>query len=190
MKMTSISCPTCGAGIKIDIKGRDTLFCPYCGSQILINDDITITQNINIHTRHTNDAAVEKERRIDKQNEREHKEFVWVMTGLMLLIVAAYGSLKLSSYKYDMAEKKAIEEGKIRLGVSSDDIEEDKTKYQGVVSQLEASGFSNITTIDLDNAGIFTNRADTIDSISVDGETSFYSDDYYEPDANIIISYH
>ena len=190
MKMTSISCPTCGAGIKIDIKGRDTLFCPYCGSQILFEDDITISQNINIHTRHTNDAAVEKERRIDRQNEREHKEFVWLMTGFMLFLFVIQVTISLQGYKDDMAEKKAIEEGKIRLGVSSDDIEEDKTKYQGVVSRLEASGFSNITTIDLDNAGIFTNRADTIDSISVDGETSFYSDDYYEPDANIIISYH
>ena len=86
MKMTSISCPSCGAGIKIDIKGRDTIFCPYCGDQILFDDDITITHNININTRYTEDAEVEKERRIDRQHEREHKEFVWVMTGLMLLL--------------------------------------------------------------------------------------------------------
>lgn len=190
MKMTSISCPTCGAGIKIDIKGRDTIFCPYCGNQILFDDDITITHNININTRHTEDAEVEKERRIDRQNEREHKEFVWVMTGLMLLLFVLFGMLFMMGYEDDKADKKAIEEGKIQIGISSYDIEEKKLKYQGVVSQLEATGFSNITTIDLDDAGIFTKKADTIDSISVDGDTSFSSDDYYFPDAKIIISYH
>ena len=190
MKMTSISCPTCGAGIKIDIKGRDTLFCPYCGSQILFEDDITISQNINIHTRHTEDAEIERERRIDRQNEREHREFTGVMFGLMLVLFLCIGLLVLLYFKWEADDKKAVAEGKIQIGISSSDIEEDKTKYQGIVSQLEASGFSNITVIDLDDAGIFTKKADTIDSISVDGDSSFSSHDYFNPDAKIIISYH
>lgn len=190
MKMTSITCPTCGAGIKIDIKGRDAIFCPYCGSQIVFGDDITITHNININTRHTEDAEIERERRIDRQNEREHKEFAGVMLGLMLFLILCFGLLVFLTFKEDADDKKAIAEGKIQIGISSYDIEKDKPKYQGVVSQLEASGFSNITVIDLDDAGIFTKKADTIDSISVDGDTSFSSDHYYDPEVKIIISYH
>lgn len=38
--------------------------------------------------------------------------------------------------------------------------------------------------------GIFKNRADTVESITIDGDTSFSSDDYYSPNAKIIISYH
>ena len=193
MKMTSLSCPTCGAGIKIDIKGRDTIFCPYCGNQILCDDDITITHNININTRYTEDSEVEKERRLDRQNEREHQEFkwaIWLLVGMITVLVALIGLLVLMDYKNDIADKKAIEEGKIQIGISSYDIEEKKLKYQGVVSQLEAAGFSNITVVDLDDAGLFTKKADTIDSISVDGDTSFSSDHYYDPEVKIIISYH
>ena len=193
MKMTSISCPSCGAGIKIDIKGRDTIFCPYCGAQILFDDDITITHNININTRYTEDSEVEKERRLDRQNEREHQEFkwaIWLLVGMITVLVALIGLLVLMDYKNDIADKKAIEEGKIQIGISSYDIEEKKLKYQGVVSQLEAAGFSNITVVDLDDAGLFTKKADTIDSISVGGDTSFSSDHYYDPEVKIIISYH
>lgn len=193
MKMTSISCPSCGAGIKIDIKGRDTIFCPYCGAQILFDDDITITHNININTRYTEDSEVEKERRLDRQNEREHQEFkwaIWLLVGMIIVLFALVGLLMIMDYKNDMADKKAIEEGKIQIGISSYDIEEKKLKYQGVVSQLEAAGFSNITVVDLDDAGLFTKKADTIDSISVGGDTSFSSDHYYDPEVKIIISYH
>lgn len=190
MKLTSISCPACGAGIDIDIKGRDSIFCPYCGSRIVIDDDITITHNININTRHTNYAAIERERRIDRQNEREHNEFKWTMIGLSLALLVCIGFLILLHVFEDISDKKAIAEGKLQVGISSYDIEEEKPKYQGVISQLEAAGFSNITAIDLDDAGIFKNRADTVESITIDGDTSFSSDDYYSPNAKIIISYH
>lgn len=193
MKLKSISCPTCGAGINIDIKGRNTIFCPYCGGQILIDDDITITHNININSRQINDAAIEKERRIDRQNEREHEETKLALRMMPFLLLASFvlvGILMAWNYSINISEKKAISEGKIQVGISSYDIKEDKTKYQGIVSQFEAAGFSNITTIDLDDAGIFTNREDTIESVSIDGDTSFSSEDYYAPDAKIIISYH
>ena len=109
---------------------------------------------------------------------------------MITVLVALIGLLVLMDYKNDIADKKAIEEGKIQIGISSYDIEEKKLKYQGVVSQLEAAGFSNITVVDLDDAGLFTKKADTIDSISVDGDTSFSSDHYYDPEVKIIISYH
>lgn len=33
-----LMCPSCGAGIEDDLKGRETAFCPYCGSQFSVDD--------------------------------------------------------------------------------------------------------------------------------------------------------
>ena len=63
-------------------------------------------------------------------------------------------------------------------------------KYQAVLEQLDSAGFTNITTIDLDDAGWIINKADTVDSVSIGGDSSFISSDYFEPDAKVIISYH
>ena len=63
-------------------------------------------------------------------------------------------------------------------------------KYQGIIEQLEESGFVNIKTIDMDDAGLFTNKSDTIESVTIDGDSSFSSSDYFDPNSKIIISYH
>lgn len=189
VKLSSLKCPSCGAGIDMDIKGHDSVFCPFCRSQIIIDDgDITITKNININKKYTNDAAVEKERRKDRQNEREHKEYKWTMIGLALFIVADFAFLHFLGVKEEWDEKKNREAGMIQAGQSSSDLE--GKNYSAVVEQLKAAGFSDIKTIDLDDNGWFTNKEDTVESVSIDGDTSFSSSDFFDPEAKIIITYH
>ena len=38
MKIISLKCPNCQANISIE-KGRDNIFCSYCGTQIFIDDE-------------------------------------------------------------------------------------------------------------------------------------------------------
>ena len=68
--------------------------------------------------------------------------------------------------------------------------EMEEKKYKAIKETLETEGFTNITLIDLDDAGFFDKRKNTIDHVSIDGDTSFSSSDYFYPDAKIIISYH
>lgn len=189
IKLTQLNCPSCGAGIDMDIKGKNSLFCPFCGNQFAIDDgEVVITKNINIHNRFTNDAAVEKERRKDRQNEREHKEYKWTMIGLALFIILDFAFLGFMGIKDEWSEKKSINAGQIKVGQSSSDME--GKNYQVVIEQLESAGFTNISSIDLDDAGWLTNKEDTIDSITINGDGSFSSSDYFDPDSKIIISYH
>ena len=39
MKTKTLKCPSCGASIDVDIQGRDSVFCSYCGQQIQLDDE-------------------------------------------------------------------------------------------------------------------------------------------------------
>ena len=63
-------------------------------------------------------------------------------------------------------------------------------KYEAVVEQFEALGFTNITTIDLDDAGLAFWKAGKVKSISIGGDTSIVSDEYFDKNDPVIITYH
>ena len=44
LNMKTIEWPYCGASIEADIVGRDSVFCNYCGKQIALNDENSITK--------------------------------------------------------------------------------------------------------------------------------------------------
>ncbi len=194
-KLEQLNCPSCGAGIDMDIQGRKAIFCPFCGSQFAVDDgekvitkNINIRKDINIHKRYTNDAAIEKELRKDRANERQHVERKWDLLIGVLLIFMAFSAPFAMSWMFERQEQKSIDAGMIKVGQSSDDMK--GKKFPTVKAQLESVGFTNITTVDLDDAGWFINQEDTIESVSIGGDTSFSSDDYFNPGAKVIISYH
>lgn len=189
MKLKQLRCPSCGAGIDIELRGRDSVFCPYCGSQFAVDDgNRTITHNININkftqTKYTDDAAVEEARRKDKENERDHKETI------MLFVIIIFGMLSLYSMSNRSKEEKqkAIDAGMIQVGQSSEDME--GKNYEELIKQLESAGFKNIKTFDLDDAILLVRPADTVESVSIGGKTTFSSDDFFDPESVIVISYH
>ena len=55
---------------------------------------------------------------------------------------------------------------------------------------LQAAGFTNIELIDLDDSGLAFWTEDKVDTISVGGDTSFESTDWFDPDTKVVISYH
>lgn len=189
MKYTKLCCPSCGAGISIDVKGQKVLYCPYCGSQFLIDDaDVTVKKNITIKKTYINEAALEKEKRRERENHREYKEFIYFTTACFLLVLIGLGSLVLMDLNGKRNKQKAIDAGMIQVGQSASELE--GQKYQGVMQILESAGFTNIDIVDLDDAGWFTNKADTVAKITIGGNSSFEASTYFDPDTKIIISYH
>ncbi|WP_026495400.1 hypothetical protein [Butyrivibrio sp. WCD3002] len=187
-KIDKLSCPSCGAGINMDIQGRKTLFCPFCGSQFSVDDGERVyTHNINIHKRYTDDAAVEKEIRKDRENARQNKAAIFALIILSILLVLIFVDLRWWAMSDDVAERNNIDAGLIKVGQASSDME--GKKYHVVEEQLKSAGFTNITEIDLDDAG-WLKKEDTIESITINGEASFSSDKYFSPDAKVIITYH
>ena len=62
--------------------------------------------------------------------------------------------------------------------------------YKAVVSQFESMGFESIVTIDLHDQGLFRNKADTVESVSVNGDSHFGVNDRFDKKDKVIISYH
>ena len=57
-------------------------------------------------------------------------------------------------------------------------------------AKLDAAGFTNVELIDLDDSeGLFWIDG-KIEAISVGSDTLFESTDWFDPDTNVVISYH
>lgn len=193
MKLAGMVCPLCGAGIEMDTKDKKEIYCPFCGGRIAIdNGEKIYTKNININKtvnhHYTDDAKVEHERNIDRENQREHdrnvmdqkKLAIIALIGLVTLLIGVFGPM--------ISGNISTQSGLIKAGQSAEDMKDQN--YELIVEQLKSAGFTNISTIDLDDAGWFTNKENTVYSVSIGGNAKFSSSDFFSPDAKVIVSYH
>ena len=70
MKLQSTECPSCGAPFSIDAEKNGTIFCPYCGTQILLKEGNSIEIEYNRTNRNIDDAQI---RRVDAEKEVQLK---------------------------------------------------------------------------------------------------------------------
>lgn len=185
-------CPSCGHYLNMETNSN-TFFCPGCGSRLLINeyDEVIPIDNLRKNDRSDDIELLKQIQEIRERRWKHIKEIApdvlpWILIGMVLL----FSMIKLMTSRDDREKRiqEYIDAGMITVGISSDDAK--GMKYTALVNQLEASGFTNIKTVDLDDAGWFKNKADTVESITIDGDTYFGSASYYDPSARIIISYH
>lgn len=83
----------------------------------------------------------------------------------------------------------STDDGKINLPSGSHRY--DGVNYQEVITDLEDAGFTNVQTVALDDlvTGWLTDDGE-VESVAVDGDTTFSSDDRYDPNIEIVITYH
>jgi len=148
---------------------------------------ININKNINHTKRTVNEAEILRQQNESAKIKQDAKDQKWAWLVLIGIMVFSLGSLFFIDYKDDKAAEAAIAEGKISAGFHGDYEEEN---YQVVQKQLEVLGFTNIELIDLENAGLFKNKKDTVETVSIDGYSVFQESDYFGTDAKVIISFH
>jgi len=86
-------------------------------------------------------------------------------------------------------EKQAIAEGKIYIGVSSDDLI--GRDYKKVIEQFKKQGFTNIQVVaDKDLITGWLTSDGEVEEVSIDGKTDFKEKSNYVADVEIIITYH
>ena len=62
--------------------------------------------------------------------------------------------------------------------------------YQKVVKQLEAMGFENVETDDLNDAGIYSNNPDEVDNVTFNGIEAGESGGYHHKSDAVVVHYH
>jgi hypothetical protein len=96
--------------------------------------------------------------------------------------------LKLKLYLCPLDIKAGNENsGNISAGYYRDLVGED---YKTVEAHFRAAGFTNIELIDLNDSGIAFWNEGKVETISVGGDTSFDSLDFFDPNTKVVISYH
>ena len=197
MRLKKMHCPNCDGILDIKLDNKEYIFCPYCGDKFFVEDgekhtinrNIHIKKDINItkHTSHTNRYVDDADVIRAKTENKEHlyKLLGWIGPVILWLLVMGICFYMIGAPEREA--QKAIESGKISAGANED---YEGTQYEAAVAQLKALGFENITCIDLDYSGLLFWTDEKVASISINGDTSFYSGDYFYPDSAVIINYH
>lgn len=88
MKTIEISCPACGASLKVE-EGRDLIYCEYCGNAIRLDDNVdrkeVVYRKVDEAEIIKNQNAIELEKIRIEETKRHHK--------LMLTIAGVCGFL-------------------------------------------------------------------------------------------------
>ena len=108
---------------------------------------------------------------------------VWISLGVIVLVVLLALMVSLSR-GHDSSD-----DGKIAIASSAEGfIDKD---YNDVVTQLETAGFTNVQTeADEDLITGWLNKENSVERVSVNGDTDFYASDRFPPDAKIVVTYH
>lgn len=196
MKMYLLKCPNCDATLEVE-PDRKMLFCSYCGSKIIVDDEVKrveITKNINYHETYTDEAKIKetssKEKirlqemeYADKEKKRNDKAIFISIGFLILIMLFAFG---MSHYH---SEKNKPNENQVKISANANDYKGEL--YEQVIKELESIGFKNFECIalkDLDNEW-FTKEG-AIEKISINGDFKFEDGDIFSKDAKVIILYH
>ena len=187
MELKKMRCENCGSMLDL---ADGVLFCSHCGEKLILDDE---AQNINITYKDEarikeNEAKIKESesneririKELDKE-ERENKagnKIAVCLITFLLLIIATLVFLLAGLPKL---------KGKISAGYCESYVGK---SYKVVVKEFEARGFENIETIDLEDAGVLWNKEDTVERVSVAGNSTFDSDKYFYPTDKVIISYH
>ena len=188
MGVKGLKCPGCGAPINVEYKKNDgTMFCPYCGNAVKIEDSNTITINKNITKRTINDAKIIRAENERLQIEHEHrigKVLLVIMISIFIGPFFFYGCMAKLARERKVS---LIERGKVSVG-NCDDYEGDN--YKEVEAQFRSMGFENIELVDLKDSGIKVWKNGKVKSVSISGNTDFDEGDYFSKDEKVVISYH
>lgn len=192
MELHKLTCPSCNGSLDIKIDDRNYIHCPYCGQMFSFDDgkrEYTINQNINItkNITHTQRKIDDAEIIRAKTEAKEKKNKMWSSISPLIVLIICLGILVFGALEEEKDTKEALKAGKMSAGSSSEYVD---TDYEAVVEQLKLLGFTNVTSVDLKDAGLALWKNGKVVSVSIDGDTSFGSNDYFYPDAVVIVTHH
>lgn len=185
MKLISMRCPECNGSIDINCNQRKYIFCPYCGSQIAVDREneveITINKNISITKtkRNIDDAKISKAK-YKGLNE------LFGNIGMLFIVIVCFAVMIMAVIFEHIEKKDNLELGKVSVGSSS---EYEGQNYEVVLKSFENMGFEDVEVIDLNDAGL-TKKEDCVDKVSISGNDTFSSDDYFYKSEPVLITYH
>lgn len=214
IRFVSIKCPECGATLDVE-EGRQQLFCSYCGSKVIIQND-----NEYIY-RHIDEAEMKnaeteqmvrlkqlemiEKKRASNEKVKDFKIRVSVALGVVALIAFGIGfagaeslivvgmvAMLIIGYMWltnDDEKEENIELGdKVKVPSLPN---YNKESYVSIEAKFKSAGFTNIECVPLNDLiiGLFAKK-DTVESITINGHSITSGGKKFPSDASVIITYH
>lgn len=184
MRLKRTHCPNCNGMLDLQVEDHcSKVFCPYCGQVYEVDHrrrELVINQEVNVTNRYINDAEIIRAKTKDRESRR------WWIPYLVIFAIPLFAFAYLI-FEPRVSEFIAQNQGRVRAG---DYWDYDDLNYQAAEQYLRELGFTNIVLIDLDDA-VEKNRTDgEVESVTIDGDSGFYDDDYFYPTDKVIIRYH
>lgn len=215
IKFVSIKCPECGASLDVE-EGRQQIFCSYCGSKIMIqNDNEYIYRHIDeAGIKHAETEQMVKLKQMEMlEKERASREKVnalkikiSIVLGIIALFTLGIGftgnavgllmvgmfAILIIFYMWLMSDEDKEEEvdfgDKVKVPSLSDF---EKQSYVAIEAKFRSAGFSNIKCIPLNDLKMgLLKKPNMVESITINGHNTTSSEKKYPPDATVIITYH
>ena len=197
MRLRVYRCPSCHAQIQID-ENLKKCFCNYCGAMISITDDNSFTYTYRkIDEARIREADADEKIRlkeIDAKAEDEkgkNKIAIFIFLILFIMFLVSFLMLEFDTY---MEKKQKYEEDiahQSMISVVSSYKDYVGENYDMVIQQFEDLGFTDIEAYGENDLSFdIFKKNNTVDKISINGDSKFDDNQWYDPDAKIRIYYH
>lgn len=216
LEVISVKCPECGADLSEDVSGgRETVFCRYCGTKILLsNENEHIYRNID--EARIREAELERDLRI-REMELEEREKLrgrkGQMVGYCVALLFTLGGALMAFLGMEAAAlgivigmniamlvftKSIGESGRKRktAGPGEVQISEPMRNCEGkdhnsICLLFRSAGFTNITEIPLNNLTVFNQKKNgKVESVTINGSDRFRGGETVSRDVPVLITYH
>ncbi len=219
IRFVSVKCPECGAALDVE-EGRKQIFCSYCGTKVLIeNDNEYIYRNID--EARIKQAEVNRAVQLKKMEIIERKRAAAEKakkTKVLLTAVLVIGAVAFLGFGYGgdgfniglaMAgmvccyvlmfmwtdHNKDKDDDDLDFGdkvkVPSSISDYESKNYAAVEAMFSNAGFNNIKCIPLNDLSVgFLKKPGMVESITINGREVESGGKKYSPDAAVVISYH
>lgn len=203
--LESMKCPECDAQLYFS-DDQDFCYCSHCGTQVFKSNPNKKTFTY----RKIDEAEIEKlryKKEKDRQNrEEKQREFYNNLLYAVILFILIFVSILFFGHWLVSCSNEYAEQQEIITQQKANEETEKKSQgmfkisnsytnyigrnYQIVYAEFEAMGFTNIELIDLNDVWFGSKDKDMVESVSINGDSRFYYDDWFLPSDKVIISYH
>lgn len=215
VSLTSIKCPACGAMLDIE-DGRKQVFCSYCGTKILVNNDNEYIYH------HVDDADIKQAetdriiqmRKMDliekeceeRERTKREKGIVKTVVAFLAIVFIIIGNcawndglifagilccfILLFMWINDRKKPDELDFGDKVMVPSSISGYKNKN-YEAIEAIFRSAGFTNVKSIPLNDltAGLLK-KPGMVESIIINGQSVTGGGTKYMPNVSVIISYH
>lgn len=187
-------CNGCNSVMHISSESQ-VLRCPCCGStELIVESDAVTIERIKSHTfleTHRSEKAIEREKlHIDEKKDLRKYGWKWKKTLLIILSPAiCLAAIALMFRTINLLDSITEEDLSGKVSPPLHYVYCNEEHYSDLVMYFEDAGFTNVEAKSIIGANEDNSTPGQVSKVMINGETSFFPSDKFDPDVKVVIYY-